>query len=181
MDEHHPEPVVHAVVRRRVFLHEAREHPLAADDHRAVGHDARRLLRRLVGGLGEAADLRDEGGRVDDARHLHHVRDGAVADGDRRPTHADVALDGERDRQPDGGGVEHGGQEVGQPVVGEAPAVRRPLDVVAERVEVDEGHERQQAREHVRQRHRHQHAVGRRAHVAFEQHDADEDVSDGGE
>jgi len=67
-----------------------------------------------------------------------------------RAADADVPLNGQRRRQPDGRRVKHRRQVVGQTEVGETPRVRYPVHIApAERVETDEARNRADARQSV--------------------------------
>ena len=79
--------------------------------------------------LEEADNLRQRGHDVDGRYDDDDAGLASGGGGGRRrrrlePRHADVALDGEADRQPDGRRVEHGRQEVDRREVERAPAVR---------------------------------------------------------
>ena len=95
--------------------------------------------------------------------------------------HADVPVDGQRHRQPDGRRVYDGRYVFRQAMVHVTPAVRHVVQVVSERVEVDETGQRQDAGQHVGERHGDEKSVGRVAHVAFEKDKTDERVSNDGE
>ena len=98
--------------------------------------------------------------------------------GDLRFADADVAVDGQCDGEPDGRRVEDCRQAVGQRHVGGTPAVRHPVTIGAQRVEVDEARQRTEPGEHVGQRHGGQDEVGGGAHAATQQHHADQRVGE---
>ena len=77
--------------------------------------------------------------------------------------------------------MKEGRQVLGETLVDVAPVVGQVLDVATHGVEEEVGRQSDEAREHVGQRHRHEHRVGRVAHVRLEEDDADEDVGDDGE
>ena len=77
--------------------------------------------------------------------------------------------------------MEEDGQVLGEAVVDVAPVVWHVVYVAAGRVEEEVGRQRDENGEHVRQRHRHEHRVGRTAHVRLEEDDAHENVCYDGE
>lgn len=90
---------------------------------------------------------------------------------------AHLPLDGQGEGEPDGRGVEHGGYDLVHGVPRVARLNRRQrLVVVAQRVHVEQPRGREQEREHVGQRHGHEHHVGGRAHVPLGQHHHDQRV-----
>ena len=77
--------------------------------------------------------------------------------------------------------MKEGREVLGETLVDVAPVVGQVVDVAPHRVEDEVGRQRDESREHVGQRHRHEHRVRRVAHVRLEEDDAHEDVGDDGE
>jgi len=93
-----------------------------------------------------------------------------------------LPLHGQGEREPDGRGMEHGGYDLVHGVPRVARLDRRQrLVVVAQRVHVEQPRGREQEREHVGQRHGHEHHVGGRAHVPLGQHHHDQRVGHDGD
>ena len=180
MDEDDAEPVVDVVVHVLAGLGPAVEHHHATS-HRLVGRHCRGNLhgQRVV--LQEAAELAEEGQHVYQHRATDDVLHGTPRPRFEGVADIDVALNRQRHREPDGGRVEHGGNELRQVLVGQAPLERDVLPEPVRAEEVDEDGHGKDPGEHVGDRHGDEEGVGGAPHVTLEQHDADQRVVDDGE
>ena len=89
-----------------------------------------------VAAIEEPAQLRQNGDSKDGDDDADEGRNGTELACRQGVTYVDIALDGQSHRQPDGRRMERRRNELSQTVVGEAPRVRHPVTVPAERVEV---------------------------------------------
>jgi len=102
-----------------------------------------RSAQSLVLVLEDAPDLADESHEVDGADEEKYVAHGAQSFGGCWMADVDVAVSGQRDRQPHGSRVKYRRQIVGQTQVGEAPRVRYIFKVaIANRVEIQKARHR---------------------------------------
>lgn len=177
VDEDDAKPVVDIEVGVRVDCH-PRHELVSTRLNGATRVNLRRQPDRLVLDLDEAAHLGQNGGQVDGNDDANEVSDGAQLAGPYGVTDEDIALDGQRHRQPDGGCVKDRRQVVYEAVVGEAPTVRNPIAIVLQGEEVDVAGYRPDARQEVGGGNGDEDGVCRVAHVRAKENGADKTIRD---
>jgi len=131
--------------------------------------------------FGETEHVRHDGCDHDDNDRACRCVDGAETTrrGRSGVTDADVALDGEQNRQPDGRRVENGRQVVDEALVDVTPAGRHPVGVAAKHVEIDIARQGPDSSQRGGDGQRDEDDIGwTGAHVRFQQHDTDDVVRD---